>query len=108
MSGPDHRQAYDLLARGDVDGALRFTSELTALPQPTAGAYAARAAALKAAGRPLDALEVNREAARRYPASGATWHNLAATLGDLGRGAGSDRDRWRATAPAGPSQWRLL
>ncbi|MGA0607861.1 putative 2OG-Fe(II) oxygenase [Phenylobacterium sp. VNQ135] len=84
MNPPDHRQAYELLKRGDVDGALRFTAALTALPAPTAGAYAARAAVLKAAGRPQEALKVNREAVRRYPASAATWHNLASTLGDLG------------------------
>ena len=84
MSAPDHRQAYDLLRRGDVEGALRFTAALTALPQPTAGAYAARAAALKAAGQAQEALRVNREAVKRYPQSGATLHNLASTLGDLG------------------------
>lgn len=84
MAVADPRQAYDLLARGDVEGALRLTAALTALPLPTAGAYAARATVLKAAGRPQDALKVNREAAARYPASGVTWHNLAATLGDLG------------------------
>lgn len=83
MTASDHRQAYDLLARGDVDGALRLTAALTAVPLPTAGAYAARAAVLKAAGQPQEALKVNREATARYPASGVTWHNLAATLGDL-------------------------
>jgi len=83
VAASDHRQAYDLLARGDVEGALRLTAALTATPLPTAGAYAARAAVLKAAGQPQDALKVNREATRRYPQSGVTWHNLAATLGDL-------------------------
>ncbi len=86
MNLPDHRQAYELLRRGDVDGALKLTGALMGLPQPAAGAYAARAAVLKAAGRPQEALTVNREAAARYPSSGATWHNLAATLGDLGHG----------------------
>ncbi len=84
MTASDHRRAYDLLARGDVEGALRLTAALTAVPLPTAGAYAARAAALKAGGRPQEALKVNREAATRYAQSGVTWHNLAATLGDLG------------------------
>ena len=87
----DHRQAYDLLARGDVEGALRLTAALLAQPVPTAGAYAARAAVLKAAGRPQEALKVNREAVARYPQSGATWHNLAATLGDLGHADGAAR-----------------
>ncbi|MCR5872987.1 tetratricopeptide repeat protein [Phenylobacterium sp. J426] len=86
MSAPDHRQAYQLLQRGDVDGALRFTAALLAQPLPSAGAYAARAAVLKAAGRPQEALTVNREAVQRYPTSGVTWHNLASTLGDLGQG----------------------
>lgn len=87
MAALDHRLAYELLNRGDVEGALRFTAQLLAAPLPTSGAYAARARALKAAGRAQEALAVNREAVRRYPASGASWHNLAATLGDLGHGA---------------------
>jgi len=86
MVTADPRQAYDLIARGDVDGALRLTTALMAVPAPSVGAYAAHAAALKAVGRTREALEVNRAAAERYPASGATWHNLAATLGDLGHG----------------------
>lgn len=86
MIAADPRQAYDLIARGDVDGALRLTAALMAAPVPTVGTYAAHAAVLKAAGRPREALEVNRTAAARYPGSGATWHNLAATLGDLGHG----------------------
>lgn len=84
MTASDHRPAYDMLARGDVEGALRLTAALTAVAAPTAGAYAARSAVLKAAGQPQEALKVNREATTRYPASAVTWHNLAATLGDLG------------------------
>jgi tetratricopeptide (TPR) repeat protein len=86
-ASPDHRQTYQLLAGGDVEGALRFTAALMAQPAPSEGAYAARAAALKAAGRKPEALEVNRAAAGRFPASAVTWHNLAATLGDLGHAA---------------------
>ncbi|WP_309092943.1 putative 2OG-Fe(II) oxygenase [Phenylobacterium sp.] len=98
MTAGDHRQAYDLLARGDLQGALRLTAALTAVPLPTAGAYAARAAVLKAADQTQAALAVNREAARRYPASGVTWHNLAATLGDLGLAEEAEAAARRAIA----------
>jgi uncharacterized protein (TIGR02466 family) len=39
---------------------------------------------LKAAGRREEALRVDREAVARFPRSGVAWHNLAASLGDLG------------------------
>lgn len=45
----------------------------------------ARVAELKAAGRFAEALELQREAVRLNPASSVAEHNLAATLGDLGR-----------------------
>lgn len=81
----DHRQAYDLLARGDVEGALALTAGLVGRPDATAGALAARATALKAGGRPQEALAANRTAVSRFPSNAVCWHNLASTLGDLGQ-----------------------
>lgn len=57
-----------------------------AQPDAGPGALAARAAVLKATGRPLEALEANQAAVERFGTNGVCWHNLAATLGDLGRG----------------------
>lgn len=81
----DHRKAYELLGRGDVEGALALTAELLARPDATAGALAARASVLKAAGRPREALAANQAAVSRFPGSRVSWHNLASTLGDLGQ-----------------------
>ncbi|RZJ84023.1 MAG: tetratricopeptide repeat protein, partial [Brevundimonas sp.] len=83
----DHRRAYELLGRGDVEGALALTGELVARPDATAGALAARATVLKAAGRPREALAANQTAVGRFPTNAVCWHNLASTLGDLGQAA---------------------
>ena len=89
-------QAYDLLARGDLPGALALTETLAAPDQADERALAARAAVLKAAGRTPEALSVNHRATRAFPQSGVAWHNLAATLGDLGRGAEAEAAADRA------------
>lgn len=81
----DHRKAYELLQRGDVEGALVLTARLVGQPDATAGALGARASVLKAAGRPREALAANQAAVSRFPGSGVSWHNLASTLGDLGQ-----------------------
>lgn len=81
----DHRKAYELLTRGDVEGALALTASLVGRPDATAGALAARAAVLKAAGRPQEALSANQAAVSRFPSNRVSWHNLASTLGDLGQ-----------------------
>lgn len=80
-----YRKAYELLARGDLAGALAFTEDFLVQPDAGPGALAARATVLKAAGRPLDALAANEQAVARFPQNGVCWHNLASTLGDLGR-----------------------
>ena len=61
----DHRRAYELLGRGDIEGALALAAELVARPDATAGALAARATVLKAAGRPREALAANQAAVYR-------------------------------------------
>lgn len=97
-AAPDHRRAYELLGAGDIPGALALTEPLAADPAAGVGVLAAHAAVLKAAGRPQEALAVNRRAAERFPQSGATWHNLAATLGDLALGAEAEAAARRALA----------
>lgn len=81
----DHRTAYELLGRGDVEGALALTAALVEAPDAPAAALAARASVLKAAGRPREALSANQAAVGRFPGNRIAWHNLASTLGDLGQ-----------------------
>lgn len=73
------------------------------------GASAAleQARRLKAAGRPDEALACNRRAVELAPASGVAAHNLAATLGDLGRyGAALEwTSRAMALGTRGPETW---
>jgi uncharacterized protein (TIGR02466 family) len=76
-----------LLAEGRFDEALALTGRLAGAPQPSLVALAAHAAALKAAGRPAEALPYDRQAIDRFAKDPIAWHNYAATLGDLGRAA---------------------
>jgi uncharacterized protein (TIGR02466 family) len=79
-------RAEGLMAQGRTAEALALTGGLVKGAQPSHVALAAHAAALKAAGDLEAALPFNRAAAERFAGSPVAWHNLAATLGDLGRG----------------------
>lgn len=79
-------QAGGLFARGDYEGALAITAPL-ARDGVSVNALGTHAAILKALGRREEALACDRRAVAQFPQSGVAWHNLAATLGDLGRGA---------------------
>lgn len=78
--------AEALLAQGKAEEALALLQPLADGPAPDHPVLATCATVLKALDRPMEALPYNEEAARRFPASPVAWHNLAATLGDLGRG----------------------
>jgi uncharacterized protein (TIGR02466 family) len=80
-------QAKALLDEGRVDEALALTTPLADTRDPSHRALAMHSTALKALGRREEALVFDRRAAMRFPTSGVAWHNLAATLGDLGQGA---------------------
>ena len=79
-------RAEALMAQGRAAEALALTESLVKAAQPSHVALAAHAAALKVAGDLEAALPFNRLAVERFAASPVAWHNLAATLGDLGRG----------------------
>lgn len=79
-------RAESLVKQGRLAEALAITGPLIKAPSPPHAVLATHATVLKALGRHEDALAVNEQATRLYPASGVAWHNLAATLGDLGRG----------------------
>jgi uncharacterized protein (TIGR02466 family) len=79
-------RAKALLDEGRVEEALALTEPLATAQNPALRALAMHSTGLKGAGRREDALAFDRRAVMRFPGSGVAWHNLAATLGDLGRG----------------------
>jgi uncharacterized protein (TIGR02466 family) len=79
-------RAKALLDEGRIDEALAITRALAEAPEPSHRALAMHSTGLKGLGRREDALVFDRRAVARFPTSGVAWHNLAATLGDLGRG----------------------
>ncbi|PZQ63647.1 MAG: hypothetical protein DI570_08270 [Phenylobacterium zucineum] len=79
-------RAKDLLDQGRIEEALTVTTPLASVQETTLRALAMHSTALKGAGRRDEALAYDQRAVRRFPTNGVAWHNLAATLGDLGRG----------------------
>jgi len=79
-------RAYSLLNAGRIEEALAISTPLAAASGASHGALVLHSEALKRAHRHEQALEVDRRAAVAFPASGTAWHNLAATLSELGRG----------------------
>jgi tetratricopeptide (TPR) repeat protein len=75
-----------LIAQGRPEEALEVTAPL-ARDLVSTNALGLHATALKALGRGEEALSWDRKAVARFPGSAVAWHNLAATLGDLGQGA---------------------
>lgn len=80
----DH--AYALLDQGSVSEALGISARLAARPDASHDALVLHSTALKRDQRHEDALAVDERAAAALPKSGTAWHNLAATLTELGRG----------------------
>lgn len=80
-------RAKALLDEGRLEEALAITTPLADHPEPSHRALAMHATALKAVGRREEALVFDERATMRFPSSGVAWHNIAATLGDLGHGA---------------------
>ena len=87
MSQDPLDRAKTLLDEGRLAEALAITRPLADHREPSHRALAMHSTALKAVGRREEALVFDDRATRRFPASGVAWHNLAATLGDLGHGA---------------------
>lgn len=80
-------QAEALVSQGRAAEALKLTEPLASAADAPHKALSTHAAILKALRRHEEALAFNEQATRRFATSGVAWHNLAATLGDLGRGA---------------------
>ena len=86
MSNDPLEQAKAHLDAGRLDEALAITTPLAASDDATHRALAMHSTALKGLGRRDEALGFDMRAVARFSSSGVAWHNLAATLGDLGRG----------------------
>lgn len=78
--------AYSLLNEGRVPEALEISTRLGRGAGASHDALVLHSAALKRVHRHEEALAVDERAVESFPGSGAAWHNLAATLGELGRG----------------------
>ena len=81
----DIARAEALGAEGRFAEAVAITETLVAGPAPSHLALAVHSGALKRDGRSLEALAFDRQAIERFGDSPIAWHNLAATLDDLGR-----------------------
>lgn len=86
MSTDPLDRAKALLDEGRLDEALAITTPLADHREPSHRALAMHSTALKAVGRREEALVFDDRATKRFPSSGVAWHNMAATLGDLGMG----------------------
>lgn len=86
MSTDPLDQAKAHLDAGRLDEALAITTPLASPGDAPHRALAMHSTALKGVGRREEALEFDMRAVARFRSSGVAWHNLAATLGDLGRG----------------------
>lgn len=82
-------RAEALLDAGRAAEAAALAAAPARAPDASHAALSTYANALKAIGRREEALPFNRLAVQRYATSQVAWHNLAATLGDLGRSAES-------------------
>ncbi len=103
-------RAAALMEAGRLDEALALTRPLADTPDPGHRALALHSAVLKGLGRRETALVFDQRAVMRFPNSGAGWHNLAATLGDLGRGpeAVAALDRGFALGLDGALSWGVM
>ena len=77
--------AERLAGEGRAAEALSLIAPLAAGPAPSHRVLSIHSSLLKALGRHEAALLANHKATALYPTSSVAWHNLAATLGDMGR-----------------------
>jgi uncharacterized protein (TIGR02466 family) len=108
------KEALDTAARlvetGRADEALAITTPLVEPEDASLRALAIHSTALKGLQRREEALAFDRRAVERYPDNGVAWHNLAATLGDLGRGpdAVAAMDKAMALGTQGALSWGVM
>jgi uncharacterized protein (TIGR02466 family) len=103
-------RARRLIDSGRLDEACAITAPLAAAAEPAHRSLALHASVLKGLKRREEALAFDRQAVARFPDSGVAWHNLAATLGDLGRGPESAEAMARGFALGldSPLSWGVM
>lgn len=97
-------------AAGRYEDAYAISRELMKPAEPSHRVLALHSSILKALGHREAALEVDRAAIKRFASNPVAWHNLAATLGDLGRGAEASEAMRRGFALGldHPFSWGVL
>jgi Flp pilus assembly protein TadD len=86
LSEAEIDRALALAAEGRAIEALAITTPLAQIQEASHLALVGQSQILKALGRHEEALAFDERATRRFPNSGVAWHNLGATLNDMGRG----------------------
>ncbi len=105
----DLDRALALLAEDRPEEAAALSAKVAGAPGSSHQSLAAHSQILKVLGRHEEALAFDREAVDRFPRSPVSWHNLAATLGDLGRGEESRAalERGLSLGLDGPQSWSV-
>jgi len=98
MSEAEINRALALAADGHAVEALAITKPLAEVMEASHLALAAHSQILKILRRREEALAFDKRATLRFPKSGVAWHNMAATLDDLGRGEAAIQAMDRAFA----------
>ena len=110
MTDPLTNKAWTLIDSGAPTEALKLTGPAARGGQASANLLMAHAAALKAVGRPDQALTFGRRSVEREPMNRFAWYNLAATLGDTSRHEEAETAARRALALGldAPEVWLVL
>ena len=85
MSQAEIDRAVALFNSGQTAEALAITTPLALARETSHAALAAQSSMLKGLGRRDEALAFDKRATLRFPKSAVAWHNLGATLDDLGK-----------------------
>ncbi|HEX5377015.1 MAG TPA: putative 2OG-Fe(II) oxygenase [Phenylobacterium sp.] len=103
----DLDRAMALLAQDKPEAAAKLSARAAEAAGAPHRALAAHSQILKVLHRHEEALAFDRQAVDRFPRSAVAWHNLAATLGDMGRGAESRAavERGMSIGLDGPQSW---
>lgn len=105
----DLDRALALLAQDKAEEAAVLSAKAAQAPGASHQALAAHSQILKVLGRHAEALVFDQMAADRFPRSAVAWHNLAATLGDMGRAEESKTaiERGLGIGLDGPQSWSV-
>ena len=109
MSQTPLERATALLEQDKLDQAVVYSARAADMAGASHQALATHSQILKLLHRFPEALVYDQQAVDRFPRSGVAWHNLAATLGDMGRAAESKAaiERGFSLGLDGPHSWSV-